>query len=369
MTLTGILINLRHLHQRSWMFRIEDYNYDLPEELIAQIPAADRDSSRLLFVDRHKGSFSDHYFFDLPGLLEPGDLLVINNTKVVPARIFGHKESGGRIEVLVLEHSNAVPLKSNTRWCLVRSSKRPKRGARLLFESGMTGIVEDLGEEGLTRIAFQGDVPIDSVLEKRGYMPLPPYIRRASGDTLSALDRERYQTVFSGERGAVAAPTAGLHFTEALARRLSESGISIVPLTLHVGHGTFRPVRTRDIRHHEVGEERYGIEPDTAEAVNRAKEEGRRVIAVGTTVVRTLESVGQKDGRLVSGRGSTNLLITPGFRFRVVDGMITNFHLPRSSLLFLVAAFAGLELTMRAYRRAVESSYRFYSYGDAMLIL
>lgn len=351
------------------MYNLRDYDYDLPEELIAQMPAARRDGSRLLFVKRREWSLCDRYFFDLPGLLGPGDLLVVNNTKVVPARLFGHKQSGGQMEILVLEHSeNAVP-GPDARWCLLKSSKRPKKGSRLIFDGGITGLVEDLGDDGLAKITFEKAGSVDSLLDEKGIMPLPPYIRRRGNHDLSALDRERYQTVFSRKRGAVAAPTAGLHFTASLVEALGKAGISLVELTLHVGHGTFRPVRTRDIRNHHLGEEHFEVEADTAEAINSVKKAGGRVIAVGTTVVRTLETLSGPGGGVTPGKGKTDLLITPGYRFKVVDGMITNFHLPRSSLLFLVSAFAGMELTREAYQWAIGKRYRFYSYGDAMLIV
>jgi S-adenosylmethionine:tRNA ribosyltransferase-isomerase len=351
------------------MFDIEDYDYNLPDELIAQVPLPDRDKSRLLVVDRSTGSMKDRHFLDIPELLLPGDLLVVNNTRVVPARLFGRKESGGRIEILVLQYGNEGTEKPDTRWCLLRSSKRPKKGNHLFFERDLSGAVENLGEDGLIQITFQGPQSIDSLLEERGMMPLPPYIRRQEKDRLSDLDRERYQTVFAEKKGAVAAPTASLHFTRDLLARLEQAGISVVCVTLHVGHGTFRPVRTRDIREHLLGYEEYDLSPETAHAIEHSKREGRRVVAVGTTVVRTLESVAGPKGELKSGRGKTDLLITPGFPFRVVDAMITNFHLPRSSLLFLVSAFAGLDLIKKAYRTAIAKAYRFYSYGDAMLIL
>jgi len=351
------------------MFDIEDYDYNLPDELIAQVPLPDRDKSRLLVVDRSTGSLKDRHFFDLPELLFPGDLLVVNNTRVIPARLFGRKESGGRIEILVLEHRNEESRKPTTRWCLLRSSKRPRKGGHLFFEKDLSGVVENLGEDGLIQITFEGPQSIDSLLEERGMMPLPPYIRRQEKDRLFELDRERYQTVFAERRGAVAAPTASLHFTRELLARLEQAGISIVYVTLHVGHGTFRPVRTRDIRDHQLGYEEYDLDPETAQAIERSKSEGRRVVAVGTTVVRTLESVAGSKGALKSGRGKTDLLITPGFPFKVVDALITNFHLPRSSLLFLVSAFAGLDLIKKAYQTAITKAYRFYSYGDAMLIL
>lgn len=353
--------------QQYRMFNIEDYNYDLRQDLIAQVPSSARDSSRLLFVDRQKSEFSDHHFYNLPSLLKAGDLLVVNNTRVVPARLFGRKESGGQVEALVLEHQDGET-RSDTRWCLIKSSKRPKNGGRLFFENGVCGIVEDSRPDGLTRISFSGPQTIDSLMEEKGIMPLPPYIRRDSNG-FAALDRERYQTVFSRNKGAVAAPTAGLHFTDETIERLRQAGIGLVELTLHVGHGTFRPVRVADIREHRLGEETYIIEPEAAGAVNRARREGRRVIAVGTTVVRTLESAVNKEGDILPGRGKTGLLITPGFKFRAIDGMVTNFHLPKSSLLFLVSAFGGFELIKKAYERAVEKEYRFYSYGDAMLVL
>ena len=351
------------------MFHIADYDYVLPEELIAQVPVVNRDQSRLLLVERAKKSFSDNSFSALPGLLKPGDLLVANNTKVVPARIFGRKESGGRVEILVLEHLNSDGPEADTRWCLLKSSKRPKRGSRLVFENDISATVEDLGDDGRAKIHFHDIPSVDSLLQERGKMPLPPYIRRDKGDHRASMDRERYQTVFALKAGAVAAPTAGLHFTEELITGLTQAGVSLLHVTLHVGHGTFRPVKTKDIRKHVLGEERFSVDPDAAEAINRAKRDGRRVIAVGTTVVRTLESVGGARSEIIPGEGKTDLFITPGFRFNVISGMITNFHLPRSSLLFLVSALAGGDLIKKAYQHAVEEKYRFYSYGDAMLIL
>jgi len=349
------------------MYDLEDYDYDLPEDLIAQVPASARDISRLMVVDRSRRSLTDRRFFDLPGLLRPGDLIVVNNTRVIPARIFGRKESGGRIEILVLNQDKGPG--TTARWCLLRSSKRPQAGSRLFFENDFTGVVEALGRDGLTRICFKGPQPLDAMIEANGVMPLPPYIRREARDSRSTLDRERYQTVYSKVSGAVAAPTAGLHFTKPLMKALRAAGVFIAEVTLHVGHGTFRPVRTKDIRKHELGAEAYRVEQETAEAVNRAKKEKRRVIAVGTTAVRVLETVVGDRGEVAPGCGRTDLLITPGFSFRVVDAMITNFHLPKSSLLFLVCAFAGKDLIKKAYGRAIEGRYRFYSYGDAMLIV
>ncbi len=351
------------------MFEIEDYSYDLPQASIAQVPAPRRDSSRLLVVDRSKKSISDEMFTDLPGLLRPGDLLVVNDTRVIPARLFGRKESGGKVELLVLEHQSSAGREFETRWCLLRSAKPAKRDALLLFSAGLTGQVKEIGGNGLVRIAFKGDRSIDSLLEEEGQMPLPPYIRRKEGSPLSRLDEERYQTIFSKKKGAVAAPTAGLHFTQGLIERLKTAGISITSVTLHVGYGTFQPVRTRDIRRHRLGKELYSIDPKAAGVIKETKERGGRVVAVGTTVVRALETAVGKSGHIRSGDGETDLLVVPGFTFKVVDVLITNFHLPKSSLLFLVSAFAGLGLIRKAYEAAIEKGYRFYSYGDAMLIL
>jgi S-adenosylmethionine:tRNA ribosyltransferase-isomerase len=353
----------------AWMYNIEDYNYELPPRLIAQVPALKRDHSRLLVVDRLTKSFSDRHFFDLPSLIQPGDLLIVNDTRVIPARLFGRKESGGRVEVLVLENPASNKKCPATRTCLLKSSKRPKKGNILFFDLGISGQVRDVLENGLVRIQFRGNGSIDSLIEENGNMPLPPYIKRGKKDDYSQLDRERYQTVFSEKRGAVAAPTAGLHFTNELIEKLEQGGISVARLTLHVGYGTFGPVRTRDIRKHQLGEEYYRLEPETTEAIARTRAKGGRLVAVGTTVVRALETAVASDGSVMPGEGKTDLLVTPGFSFRAVDALITNFHLPKSSLLFLVSAFAGLDLVKKAYARAIENEYRFYSYGDAMLIL
>lgn len=351
------------------MYNIENYNYILPEELIAQEPALTRDSSRLLFVERSGESLSDHRFYDLPRLLKKGDLLVVNNTRVVPAKLFGKKASGGKIEILVLEYNYCDKRKRNSRWCLLKSSKRPKIGCKLFFEKDVSGRVEDLGNEGLVKITFESTRSFDDFLSENGIIPLPHYIKRKDKDHYSEMDRERYQTIFSSHSGAVAAPTAGLHFTMELIERLKQKGVDIVELTLHVGHGTFKPVRVNDIREHKLGAEAFSVSIHAAHAINQAKKEGRRVIAVGTTVVRTLESAVGKDNKIMHGKGQTDLLITPGFKFRIIDGLITNFHLPKSSLLFLVSSFGGLDLIKKAYFWAVDKKYRFFSYGDAMLLL
>ena len=352
------------------MLKTEHYNYHLPESLIAQFPADKRDHSKLLRVDRSSGSLSDRRFFELPSYLESRDLLVVNNTRVVPARIFGRKGSGGKVEVLVLEHFNGEDRSGEPRLCLLKSSRRPKPGSWIFFDGTVSGEIQEVLDRGLARISFTGgEKSIDGLLAEKGHLPLPPYIKRSKDVSLSVLDRERYQTVYAEQAGAVAAPTAGLHFTEDLISVLRAGGVRVVPLTLHVGYGTFRPVETEDIRRHPLEEEQYFIEPHTARLINETKARGGKVFAVGTTVVRALETAWTMEKGVCAGGGKTGLLITPGFDFHVVDGLITNFHLPRSSLLFLVSAFAGYDLTKKAYVWAVEQQYRFYSYGDAMLIL
>lgn len=352
------------------MYCIENYDYHLPEELIAQSPSTKRDQSRLLRVDPRNRTLSDRFFFELPDLLASDDLLVVNDTKVVPARVFGQKETGGRVEVLVLETAHLDEEPPEGRLCLLRSFRRARLGSLLFFEGDrIRGEIREVYERGLVRISFTGKEPIGDYLEERGQVPLPPYIKRRQGHPHAAMDRERYQTVYANKEGAVAAPTAGLHFTEELIVRLREKGISLAPLTLEVGYGTFQPVKTQDIRRHQVGAERFWIPEDTARKIHDTRKRGGRVLAVGTTVVRALESVAQEDCSIPPGHGITDLLIYPGFVFRAIDGLITNFHLPRSSLIFLVSAFAGLPLIQTAYQYAVEHRYRFYSYGDAMLIL
>jgi len=350
------------------MYRVEDYHYDLPPELISQVPALRRDGSRLLSVERSSEKISDHHFYDLPSLLRTGDLLVVNDAEVVPARLYGEKETGGKVEILVIDHPKSRKGGQDRRWCLVKASKRPKQGSAIAFPDGLTGIVETLGENGKVLLRFDGKHGLDYVLKKRGCLPLPPYIKRDDNDKRSELDRERYQTIFSRYSGAVAAPTAGLHFTRDLLTALQSRGVAVVSITLLVGHDTFRPVRVKDIREHTLESESYTVSPSAAGSIRNAKREGRRVIAVGTTVVRALETVFHKKGAIQADSASTDLLIYPGFHFQVIDALLTNFHPPRSSLLFLVAAFVGRELTLRAYHWAIEKKYRFYSYGDAMLI-
>jgi S-adenosylmethionine:tRNA ribosyltransferase-isomerase len=350
------------------MFDIENYDYYLPPELIAQAPCTERDQSRLCLVDRSTGTYSDRSFHELWSLVGPGDLIVVNDTKVFPAKLFGRKASGGKVEILILDHRD-VHDGDRVRRCLMKSSKRPVPGVRLFFDGGLAARIESVPGNGMVNIEFEDVDLLEKVLDEFGRVPLPPYIKRVEDDPRIRVDRERYQTVYSRPRGSVAAPTAGLHFTDLLMQRIIEAGARFVFVTLHVGYGTFKPVRVDDIRRHSVDEECYDVSPEAAAAINETRKSGGRVIAVGTTVVRTLETVGIHGGNIEPQSGVTELMITPGHSFKVVDALITNFHLPRSSLLFLVSAFAGRDLIMRVYEHAVRNSYRFFSYGDAMFIV
>jgi S-adenosylmethionine:tRNA ribosyltransferase-isomerase len=353
------------------MYALSDYDYHLPDHLIAQHPAPERDRSRLMVVDRRTASIGHQRFDDLPDLLDPGDALVLNDTQVVAGRLLGRKETGGRVEVLVLDFAQASAGVKNGRGfvspCLIRASKAPKVGSRLLFDGGLVGVVTER-REGIQTIRFSGPSDVAAAIEKAGLPPLPPYIRREKGDADSEKDSRSYQTVYARVKGAVAAPTAGLHFTDALLDRLRSSGVDIIPITLHVGYGTFLPVRVDDIRDHRMHTEGYDLTAESAEAINRARQKGRRIVAVGTTSVRTIEFASKPDGHVRPGRGKNDLFIYPGYRFRSVGAMVTNFHLPKSTLLMLVSAFAGNRLIRDAYTEAVRHGYRFYSYGDAMLI-
>ncbi len=346
--------------------RLDAWRFDLPVECIAQVPAPDRDGSRLMVLPLPGGAPIHRSFTDLPAWLRPGDVLVLNDTRVVPARLFAQKATGGRVELLVLD-------RRHDRFVAMFGTHRGLHLGAVLTIADLDGVptavqarVEGVRGGGIADLACEG-ADIDDLLARFGRMPLPPYIRRDGRDH-AALDRERYQTVYAREDGAVAAPTAGLHFTPAMLASLQASGVEVVHVTLHVGPGTFKPITTDDVREHDVGEERYRVPAAAADAINRALDEGRRVIAVGTTAVRTLESAGVS-GRVVAGEAATRLLITPGYRFRVIAGMVTNFHLPGSSLVLLVGALVGRERILAAYREAVAAGYRFYSYGDAMLIL
>jgi len=337
--------------------RIEDFDFDLPPELIAQFPAQRRGDSRLLTLDGNTGALADRRFEALPDLLSPDDLLVFNDTRVMRARLHGSKRSGGKVELLVervLDATHAL--------ALIRASHAPRADTLLDLPGGACARV--LGrDDDLYRLAFDGVNSVAEYLEYHGELPLPPYITRTPG----AEDESRYQTVYAREAGAVAAPTAGLHFDNAMLQRLDRAGIGRAFLTLHVGAGTFQPVRASNIEEHRMHSERYWIPEATAEALEHTRQRGGRVVAVGTTSLRALESAAQ-GGRVPAGGGDTALFITPGFRFQAVDALVTNFHLPRSTLLMLVSAFAGRGNVLAAYRHAVAERYRFFSYGDAMLI-
>lgn len=338
---------------------VKDYDYDLPEELIAQDPLEDRSSSRLMVLDRQTGDVEHRHFTDILEYLHPGDCLVINNTKVIPARLFGVKEdTQAKIEVLLLKR------KENDIWeTLVKPGKKAKPGTKLVFGDGLlTAEVVDVVEEGNRLIQFHYDGIFEEILDQLGQMPLPPYI------THQLKDKNRYQTVYAKYDGSAAAPTAGLHFTKELLQKVKDMGVDIAEVTLHVGLGTFRPVKVENVLDHHMHSEFYMVSQEAADKINRAKESGHRVIAVGTTSTRTLEAAADENGRLHETSGWTEIFIYPGYQFKVIDALITNFHLPQSTLVMLVSALAGREHVLHAYETAVKEKYRFFSFGDAMLI-
>lgn len=338
---------------------VKDYDYDLPEELIAQDPLEDRSSSRLMVLDRQTGDVEHRHFTDILEYLHPGDCLVINNTKVIPARLFGVKEdTQAKIEVLLLKR------KENDIWeTLVKPGKKAKPGTKLVFGDGLlTAEVVDVVEEGNRLIQFHYDGIFEEILDQLGQMPLPPYI------THQLKDKNRYQTVYAKYDGSAAAPTAGLHFTKELLQKVKDMGVDIAEVTLHVGLGTFRPVKVENVLDHHMHSEFYMVSQEAADKINRAKESGHRVIAVGTTSTRTLEAAADENGRLHATSGWTEIFIYPGYQFKVIDALITNFHLPQSTLVMLVSALAGREHVLHAYEIAVKERYRFFSFGDAMLI-
>jgi S-adenosylmethionine:tRNA ribosyltransferase-isomerase len=341
---------------------ISEFDYDLPAELIAQNPLEKREDSRMLTVIRAEENFRDERFYNLPKHLKKGDVVVLNNTKVFPARLFGQAETGARIELFLIRE-----IEPRTWETLARPARRLKTGKKISFDKNLSAEVLEKTVEGHVVIRFEFEESFEEILEQIGQTPLPPYIRRESGTSES--DKSRYQTVFAKQRGAVAAPTAGLHFTPEILEEIKMLGAEIAEVTLHVGYGTFEPVRVSDLSEHRVMPERCEISEETARTLNQAKSENRRIIAVGTTTTRALESSVDADGKVSAGRRLANLTITPGYKFKVVGGLLTNFHLPQSSLLVLVSAFAGYDLTIKAYRHAVGSRYRFYSYGDCMLIV
>ncbi|MBQ6394463.1 tRNA preQ1(34) S-adenosylmethionine ribosyltransferase-isomerase QueA [Candidatus Saccharibacteria bacterium] len=341
-----------------------DFDYNLPEELIAQTPLKDRSSSRLLVLDRDTKTFSDHKFSEITDFLDPGDALVLNETKVLPARIFGKKkDTGGTAELLLLKDLG------DDKWeCLARPGKRLKQGSEILFTAGensetkLTAKVLKKLDEGVIHVKFTYDGIFLEILEALGTMPLPPYIHE------KLKDQSRYQTVYAKNLGSAAAPTAGLHFTPELLQKAKEKGIKIIKITLHVGLGTFRPVQVTDVKNHKMHTESYEISTEAASLLTAVRNSDKKIIAVGTTTVRTLETVYQKYGKFQEDRGETDIFIYPGYKFKAIDGLITNFHLPKSTLLMLVSALAGKDLIMQAYAHAIAEKYRFFSFGDAMFI-
>ena len=339
--------------------KTSDFYYDLPEELIAQDPLENRSDSRLMVLDKKTGAVSHHIFRDIVEYLQPGDCLVINDTKVIPARLIGSKEdTGAKIEVLLLKR------KTGDVWeTLVKPGRKAKPGTRIQFGDGLlVGEVMDIVDEGNRLIKFEFDGIFEEILDRLGQMPLPPYI------THQLKDKDRYNTVYATHSGSAAAPTAGLHFTPELLHTIEEKGVDIARVTLHVGLGTFRPVKVDDVENHHMHSEFYMIDEEAAEKINRAKENGKRVICVGTTSCRTIESAADENGRLKPCSGWTEIFIYPGYQFKILDCLITNFHLPESTLIMLVSALAGKEHVLAAYEEAVKERYRFFSFGDAMFI-
>jgi S-adenosylmethionine:tRNA ribosyltransferase-isomerase len=342
--------------EASEIYNLEMYDYEVPQELIAQCPADERDKSRLLVIDQ-KGRIEHSIFSDIGTYLRPGDVLVLNDSKVIPARLKAIKEdTGGKVDILLIKEID------EGKW-EVLLNKNLKPYQRVSIGKGRL-IGHFISEDGRKLIQFQG-VGVSRMIKELGLPALPPYIKRKDSDI---IDRKRYQTVYAKKEGSLAAPTAGLHFTDLLLSKLREIGVIIAKVTLHIGPATFSPVRVEDIRDHQMGTEFYDVPPETAGLINRAKAEGRRIVAVGTTTTRALESASDKKGRIIPSQGITDLFVYPGYRFKVIDALITNFHLPRSTLLMLVSALAGIERIRYAYKEAIEKGYRFYSYGDAMLI-
>lgn len=336
------------------------YDFELPEQLIAQTPLLDRTASRLLTLNKESGEVNHHTFPDIIDFLQPGDTLVLNDTRVLPARLFGTKEdTGAKAEVLLLKNVEG------DRWeALVKPGKKLKAGSVIVFSDELRAVIDEEGEMGARLLTFSYNGIFQEILDRLGEMPLPPYIR----ETLD--DRERYQTVYAKHEGSAAAPTAGLHFTEELLNRIRDKGVNVAFITLHVGLGTFRPMSVDNVEEHVMHEEYYSLSQETADLINETKKRGNRIFAVGTTSCRTLETVGSKfeDGQLQESSGWTKIFIYPGYTFKVIDGMLTNFHLPKSTLVMLVSALAGREQIMHAYEEAIKERYRFFSFGDAMLI-
>ncbi len=345
---------------------LADFDYDLPPELIAQAPLDKRDSSRMLVIHRNKDLIDHRSFYDIDSYLGPGDVLVVNDSKVIPARLTGTKETGGTVEILLLSRRDDRADESAALWdVLLKPAKRVHEGSSIFFgNAGKAKIIRRISDKKW-RIAFSTPVPFEEFLHACGTAPLPPYIKRKGGAKGNINDLERYQTIYARAPGSVAAPTAGFHFSDQVIDKLAAKGVSIAPVTLHVGYGTFLPIEVDEVQRHVMEEEWFELKPEAARQINEAK----RVIAVGTTATRVLESLADDNGTVKPQAGTTDLFIYPGYRFKRVDGLLTNFHLPKSSLFLLASGFAGLPLLQKAYRMAVENRYRFYSYGDCTLIL
>ncbi len=339
--------------------KVSDFDFYLPDELIAQEPISPRDHSRLLVVNRRSKQLFHKHFYEIVDFFNPGDLLVLNQTKVLPARLIGTKTTGAKVELVLLKR-----IKTDTWECLVKPGKKLKPGAKIYFGEGeqLTAEIIDYTDSGGRIVIFTYEGVFEEVLDRLGQMPLPPYIHK------ELKEKNRYQTVYAKEQGSAAAPTAGLHFTKSLLNKLTNKGVNITFITLHVGLGTFRPVKTENVQDHKMHSEYFSINEKSAQIINDTKVKGKKIIAVGTTTVRTLESVADSRGMIKSQKGWTDIFIYPGYKFKVVDSIITNFHLPKSSLIMLVSAFAGTELIKRAYQIAVDEKYRFFSFGDAMFL-
>ena len=348
---------------------LADFDFDLPSRLIAQEPSPVRDQSRLLVLDRRSGKTTHRTFCDITDFLQSGDVLVINDTRVFPAKVTGRKGSGGRVECLVLNYPKSPVEGRFSSPCLLKSSRKPGVGDQITFGEWGSGEILPPSPDGTARVLFRFPGSFEAFLRGAGQTPLPPYIRRKDAAGPQEQDATRYQTVYAEKSGAVAAPTAGLHFTPELLTRIRAKGVRIVPVTLHVGYGTFAPIKTDDPTQHRMHAEFFHLSRETAQVIEDQKRKGKRVFAVGTTSLRALEYVAARRGTLVADRGECDLFITPGHEFKIVDALITNFHLPRTTLILLVAAFAGRENILRAYREAIDRDYRFYSYGDAMVIV
>ncbi|MGC8753527.1 MAG: tRNA preQ1(34) S-adenosylmethionine ribosyltransferase-isomerase QueA [Thermosulfidibacteraceae bacterium] len=340
--------------------KLEEFDYYLPKELIAQYPVEPRDSSRMMVIDRSTGSISHRIFREIVEILDENYLMVFNNTKVLPARLYGRIGEGTKVEVLLVKK-----IERDLWECLTKPAKKFRLGKTITFNDNLHAIVKEIRKEGKRILRFYPEGLLERELERIGNIPLPPYIKRKPNE----WDRERYQTIFAKVSGSIAAPTAGLHFTKRVIEGLRLKGIEMVEVTLHVGPGTFKPLKDGDVEKQEIDPEYFEIPETTGIKIGEAKKNGKKILAVGTTVVRTLESAFDEEGNLVKSSGFTNLFIYPGYKFKIVDTLLTNFHLPKSSLILLVAAFMGIELTMKAYDIAVKERYRFYSYGDCMLII